>query len=157
MGHAVDLDACYSVNRPLVVSDTIEDETVILHHGSGRYFDTAGTGAFIWRQIEAGSPPRSIAQAIEAGAGIPTGIALEAVVAFTSLLLANDLISPARSDECRRESGPIVGPAEFSQPVLGVHTDLADMLLLDPIHEVGPTGWPRRPDVAPPTASFDAP
>lgn len=157
MGRKVDLDSGYSVNRPLVVSDTIEDETVILHHGTGRYFDTAGTGAFIWRQLEAGHPPRAIAQAIAAGAGITSEIASEAVASFVALLAANDLISPAGADDMNGGPGPIATAPAFSNPVLGVHTDLADMLLLDPIHDVGPTGWPRRPDTVPSAASCDAP
>lgn len=157
MGYAVDLDARYAVNRPLVVSDTIEDETVILHHGTGRYFDTAGTGAFIWRQLEDGRTPRAIAGAIATGAGVADERAIETVGAFVSSLMANDLVSPASAGDGAPASAPIALPPAFSPPVLGVHTDLADMLLLDPIHDVGPTGWPRRPDAAPAGSSPDAP
>jgi hypothetical protein len=32
----------------------------------------------------------------------------------------------------------------FGQPVLEKFTDMADLLLLDPIHEVGEAGWPQR-------------
>jgi hypothetical protein len=41
-------------------------------------------------------------------------------------------------------------PAAFVAPVLHKHTDMQDLLLLDPIHEVDETGWPSvKKDAAP--------
>jgi hypothetical protein len=140
------------INRPLVVSDTIEGETIILHHGTGRYFDTAETGAYIWRQLDAGLSPRLIAHRLATG-GTALDVALEAVGAFVAELTANDLVSQAPSGPLPVEDD--VPPPLFSRPSLGIHTDLADMLLLDPIHDVGPGGWPTRP-LTDPQASSDA-
>ena len=151
----VDIDARYASNRPLVVSDTIEDETVILHHGTGRYFDTAGTGAFIWGELEAARSPRAIARDLVVRSGISVEIALAAVRSFFTELIDNDLISK-QCGEGLAGPGSTTGPTTYSVPTLGVHTDLADMLLLDPIHDVGPTGWPRRPEEVPSVSRVDA-
>jgi hypothetical protein len=32
---------------------------------------------------------------------------------------------------------------EFSRPILTKYTDMKELLLLDPIHEVDETGWPN--------------
>jgi len=32
--------------------------------------------------------------------------------------------------------------ARFQPPTLNKYTDMRDMLLLDPIHDVGESGWP---------------
>ncbi len=34
---------------------------------------------------------------------------------------------------------------DFTNPVLEKFTDMADLLLLDPIHEVDESGWPNKP------------
>ena len=34
----------------------------------------------------------------------------------------------------------------FAPPAFEKFTDMEELLLLDPIHEVGDTGWPRKPD-----------
>jgi hypothetical protein len=44
-----------------------------------------------------------------------------------------------------------IGTAEFHAPVLQVYSDMQDLLLLDPIHEVDATGWPMPA----PAASLD--
>jgi hypothetical protein len=36
--------------------------------------------------------------------------------------------------------------ATWSAPTLEVFTDMQDLLLFDPIHEVGPEGWPYAAD-----------
>ncbi|HTU12071.1 MAG TPA: PqqD family protein [Allosphingosinicella sp.] len=153
----MDLDISYAVNRPFVVSDTIEGETVILHHGTGRYFDTAEIGTFIWRELDRGRSPRSVAVALAVSTRIDGETATDAVGTFLGELVANELVS-ARSaeDSFEPEPPPTAAPASFSVPTLGIHTDLADMLLLDPIHDVGPTGWPRRPETAPSASAADA-
>ncbi len=32
---------------------------------------------------------------------------------------------------------------DYEEPKLGKHTDMQELLLLDPVHEVGETGWPN--------------
>ena len=34
---------------------------------------------------------------------------------------------------------------DFTNPVLEKFTDMAELLLLDPIHEVDDSGWPNKP------------
>jgi len=38
---------------------------------------------------------------------------------------------------------PPAGRPPFVKPILQKYTDMADLLLLDPIHEVGEQGWPH--------------
>jgi hypothetical protein len=34
-------------------------------------------------------------------------------------------------------------PAEYARPALSKFEDVAEMLLMDPVHDVGPAGWPN--------------
>ena len=45
--------------------------------------------------------------------------------------------------------GPPASKPDFQEPALQKYTDMEDLLLLDPIHEVDDTGWPNpKPDEA---------
>jgi hypothetical protein len=39
---------------------------------------------------------------------------------------------------------PTHARAEFEAPILHRYTDMADFMLVDPIHEVEESGWPNR-------------
>lgn len=131
------------VNAPLVVSETIDGEAIIMHHGSGRYFDISGSGVLVWSAIEQCIPPTKIAAQMAASYRLSSDHAADIVDAFLDTLVGHDLV---RADPAAPLAmAPVAAPASmplFVAPVLGVHDDLADMLLLDPIHDVDEIGWP---------------
>lgn len=135
-------EQAYAVNEPLVVSETIDDETIIMHHGSGHYFNCTGSAVLIWSLIEHGAGIRAIAGRLASAFGLTQEQALDVVGGFVSTLVEHDLIRPGPANDLagREEVWPVKGA--FNEPVLGVHTDLADMLLLDPVHDVDEVGWP---------------
>lgn len=139
------------VNAPQVVSETIDGEAIIMHHGSGRYFDISGSGAVIWSAIEQGQPATQIAAHLAAAFPLAQAEAAAIVDGFLDTLAAHDLIRTDPAAAPRAASPPPHSPTPFTVPVLGVHDDLADMLLLDPIHDVDVVGWPA-PSPAQPAA-----
>lgn len=58
------------------------------------------------------------------------------------LILAANGEQPAASSKGNEQPSP--SPVPFEPPVLEKYTDMQDLLLLDPIHEVDDTGWPKR-------------
>ena len=138
---SVSLDELFCVNSPQVVSETIDGEAIIMHHGTGHYFNTTGTGALIWQAIEQGASAPAIAGRLAAAFEVNEAGARAAVSGFVAALEANDLVRRAPAGPAAAFGPPAV-KAAFAEPELHVHTDLADMLLLDPIHEVDETGWP---------------
>jgi hypothetical protein len=130
------------VNAPMVVGETIENESIILHHGTGQYFSTRNTGALIWDGLERGLDVAAISSRLQTACGITGPLAAETVLAFIEVLRAHDLIKDGPGAE---STGLLASPAPmaFEAPTLEVHDDLADMLLLDPIHEVTDDGWPN--------------
>jgi len=138
----LDLDGGIAVNTPIVVSETRDGESIIMHHGTGAFFDSSGSGSFIWQLIERGTTLDAVANALAARYDIDFATGLESARRFVETLAAHDLVRfdgelpPPAAVDIAVAGGPMP-PAE-----LGVHTDLADMLLLDPIHEVDQAGWP---------------
>ncbi len=69
------------------------------------------------------------------------------VLSLIDELVAESLIVPAKDAPVGASSEPLgtAGPeAPFVLPVLERYTDMQELLLLDPIHDVDESGWPHR-------------
>lgn len=135
--------ACrYVVNSPAVASEIIDGEAVIMHLQSGLYFSTTGSGAVIWAVIESGATCcTAIAQQLAATYSLPFETALSAAESFLAELLAHELIRPA-GPAAPLAVARFEEPQAYAPPRLSVYADMQDLLLLDPIHDVDPVGWP---------------
>ena len=139
----------YKVNSPDVAWEAFDGEVIIVNLQSGHYFSARGTGAMIWRTMAAGaSRPEVDAQITSAFHGDAAEIQ-RSVGAFINMLLERSLLVPLGEGESSRVAPSADPPAtaaksEFSPPSLETHSDMQDILLLDPIHEVDDTGWPHR-------------
>lgn len=128
------------VNRPLVASETIDGEAIIVHHGTGQYFEAAGSAAMIWQMIERGTTADRLVDMLVGRFAIERAVAQESVAGFLQALAGYDLLGGSETSSVAT-SDP-VATAAFVAPKLRVHNDLADLLLLDPIHDVDASGWP---------------
>jgi Coenzyme PQQ synthesis protein D (PqqD) len=143
------------VNAPEVIHETIDGEVIIINLASGNYYSVKGCGADMWDVIrQSNATPPQIVAAVAARFGNLAPEIETPVLRFLDELRNEGLIV---DDEASGESSPAVsfaapnGPASsrgFEPPVLEKYTDMQDLVLLDPVHEVGATGWPQpRPDV----------
>jgi hypothetical protein len=136
----------YRANRPDVILEDFSDEVVIVNLASGNYYSIDAVGAEIWAMIQsqaaAGEITTHLSREYE---GDPTTIG-QAVTKFIGELLSENLIvpeataiaeNPKLEPAMSRERGP------FTAPVLHKYTDMQELLLVDPIHEVDETGWPN--------------
>lgn len=140
-------DMAYRVNAPQVISEIIEGELVMINLERGTYYSAEGAGAAIWELLEAGMPVGEVvASSCTAFSAEPDEVE-PAVVRFLNRLIEEELIVPAEagSPASRRTVAdrPSADAMAFEPPVLNVYTDMADILLLDPVHDVDETGWPR--------------
>lgn len=141
-------NSSYRINTPKISHETIDGETVIINLDNGNYYSLIGVGGDIWRFIESRASLIDIIQVIThqyEGACIENDINR-----FITELREEGLI--VHDKEKRPES--IVGTNTqieietgkkrpiFEPPILNKYTDMQDLLLLDPIHEVDETGWP---------------
>jgi hypothetical protein len=140
------------VNHPQVVCETIDGEVVIIHLETGCYYSLSKTGAAIWSCIERQLDPQALVQEIrQTYSGEPatvSGLVLE----FLDLLKSEDLIVYSPVTLADLDSASVSPPADqpsFEKPVLEKFSDMEDLLLLDPIHEVDvEAGWPNEKSVA---------
>jgi hypothetical protein len=125
-----------------------------LNLDSGSYYSAQGIGTVIWSLVSDGASEAAILQHMRAEyTGNGDEIA-SATAKFLDQLVTESLVEPDNIVDGSGEQAPAMARAPnksnaFSLPLLQKYTDMEEMLLLDPIHEVDEHGWPsarRAPD-----------
>jgi hypothetical protein len=138
--------------KPDVVYELFEDEIILINLANGNYYSLQGTAAEIWRMMESGLSAEAAAERLgRSYRGRPEEIR-RAVETFLEETAGEGLIEPVEAgspgpDEGPAERAPAGGATvfpEFVRPELSRYTDMQELLLLDPIHEVSDQGWPNR-------------
>ncbi len=138
------------VNEPHVVHETIDGETILLDLRKGLYYSLNDSASALWDYIQLTSDPGAAIKLLaKEGRGDNEKIAA-AVNQFLCELLEEELLVAGK------ETGPVSETemnsaaeilksfaADFSPPAMRKYTDMQDLLLLDPIHDVEQEGWPE--------------
>jgi hypothetical protein len=130
-----------------IAAEDFAGEVVLVDIEKGIYFSIQGLAVDLWRSFaEPRQPDAVLDQFVAHGAD-------RAVLAGAlDELLRNELL-------CETSALPVTGPvcsmpaAGFAAPVVAVFSDLAELIAIDPVHEVDASaGWPLRqanfPDVS---------
>lgn len=144
--------ARFRARDPAVVFEDFDDEVVAVDLDTGSYYSLGGSAGLIWRLLDRGLDVRQVTAEIVLRYGVDEEHVLTAVTKFVDELLTERLIEPRASDAAlaaTRNPGDAALPdsrpwasAGFEPPELKRYTDMRDLLLLDPIHEVDEAGWP---------------
>ena len=144
-GQAIRKDSHFILQPQDVVLESFADETVAVHLGTGRYFSIDAIGAEIIELLQTGNDVSAVVECVTTRHDAEPTVVDDAVVEFVGRLVEEGLVRPAPDG---RPSTPIpeaVGPGgPFARPTITVYSDMEDLLLLDPIHDVDETGWPVR-------------
>jgi hypothetical protein len=139
-------DTGFRINSLPFVHQVIEGEVVIVNVEDGTYYSLREVGAEVWSLLESGASVREIvgelgrryqADPAEIEAGVEhllTELQREGIV--------NAQVGEATTTRPLTPPRPITPQPAFTRPILERFTDMKDLLLLDPIHEGGDTGWP---------------
>lgn len=146
------------INVPQIVHETIDGETVILDLDKGNYYSLVGIGADIWGFMENDATMGSIIEKISNNYQGERGDIDVAINKFVSELMQEGLVIPdnennpgnEESSHVQVQTGLKENKPGFEAPKLNKYTDMQDLLLLDPIHEVDDKkGWPTiNPDTS---------
>lgn len=146
-------DQRFRVNTPTVTHETIDGEAVIINLDSGNYYSLVEVGSFIWGLVEKGASASEVQnQVLEAYQGNATDVD-RGVQELLAQLQQEDLIVPVDGaasialDQVVRSNGH--EKPSFNAPLLHKYSDMQELLLLDPIHDVDEAGWPK-PNPEPP-------
>jgi hypothetical protein len=141
----------YRINSPKVTSQVTDGEAVLIHFDSGRYYSADGSGGEILDALARGQPVSEIVDALAARHGGRRETIAPTVQGFVDELVAEELIVPADAPGGPDADGAAADAAvsfastpsaTFEAPHLRIYSELADLLRLDPIHDVDAAGWP---------------
>lgn len=135
--------AIFRINEPEVIAEEIEGEVIILNFDSGSYYSLNENAMGIWRLLQAGYPSTAILGAWQAGCASDEEQVAAAFTTFMEQLQQERLIVPAALAAIPADAPlmTVMNPAEGL--ALQKFTDLQNLLLLDPIHDVDEMGWPH--------------
>jgi hypothetical protein len=134
----------YRFNSPPVVAETLDGEATIVDLDSGTYYALNQSGSLIWEELGRGAEAGDIAETLASTYGLESNEAEAAVEELTTRLSELSLIVPldgaAIDPEPAKSNGHLI--ADYAPPELSTFTDMQELLLLDPVHEVDESGWP---------------
>jgi len=144
----------YKVNKTDVVSEKFDDEVVIINLESGNYYSLKEIGFDIWSLVENVASADEIVEWIMRQYDFSSAEEInKAVSQFIAELTVEGLIisdgtvknGDIKTSDTQTERGAIPGKSLFdsNKIVLQKYTDMQDFLLVDPIHEVEYTDWPK--------------
>lgn len=140
-------ETTYSINAPDVIAETIDGETMLVNLATGSYYNLEGSGAKVWSRLTDGATPRQISAELAARFIGEAGEIEAAVARLVDELQAEQILVESPPREAKSAIPPPAEAAErrpFAAPKLAKFTDMQDIILLDPVHEVDARGWPHQ-------------
>ena len=137
----LDADASLHPRSDAVISETMGGETMVIDTESGVFYSLRGVASAMWLAVESGMSATDLAAALQAR--YPEVEAPHTEVAgFLAPLTQDGVVTVG--DAPTSATAPLAWPDTYSPAVVERHGDMNDLLLVDPLHDVDDTGWPRR-------------
>lgn len=140
------MSSIYRRNDAELAAEQFEDGLVIINFLTGRYFSMNSTAEAVWALLEHGCSAETVAARLaeHCGVGESDGARLHAdLEAFFAQLVQERLVCRDGASTVSPAGTLVAGPIPYEPPHVEVFEDLADLILLDPIHDVNEQlGWP---------------
>jgi len=140
-------DQYFECNDPNVIFERFDDETILVNLDSGRYYSLDPVGVVVWELIHRPLTVSDLLDKLNVHCAAEAAQIETTIRELIALLETEELIRP------RRETPPADIDDEkampegrtFVPPILAKYEDMAEMLLLDPVHDVDDAGgWPQQ-------------
>lgn len=146
----MDLKKRFRINSPKVVHDSIDNEVIIIEFDSGNYYSLNQSGSDIWKLIHEESSMKEIFDNLSAKYQTNSHTIEEILWPFLNELKNENLIIEIENKDqktpkklsIKQKTILKTDKTDFEIPILQKYSDMQDLLLLDPIHEVDEKGWP---------------
>lgn len=125
--------------------ETIDGEVIVINLTSGTYYSLRGSGADIWSLIQDTATQAEVVEALSSRYDTARPELEGAVSGLVIELRAEGLVADIAGDAPTPVERPSLSEGAklpFDVPRLEKYTDLQDLVLLDPVHQVTDTGWP---------------
>ena len=131
----------FTIDTSKVVFEKFEDETVMINLTSGNYYGIKNVGKVILTLIEGGISLQDLLIVISKSYGKEITEIEEDLQAFLTTLVNEGIAQ--KTEFGANEFSLIENCVNYEKPVLEKFTDMQDLILLDPVHDVNSKGWPH--------------
>lgn len=135
----------YRSNGPRFVDESVDGEALIMDMVTGTYYTCLGPATIAWEALKRGVEPGDVAAMIATRYEVDVAGVKRDLDAFVAELVQEEMLVVRNAEP---EGGPIepapapTGPYEPLR--IERYTDLADLILLDPVQDVSGAGWPHE-------------
>jgi len=138
-------DSTIRINSPAVVGEVLDNEAVIINLGTGAYYSLNNSGSLLWTYIEQGTTRTNLIATLLNRYEVSEPLATRHIEHFLSVLQDEELILNLDNDTSNLPNNPpfTAEKLSFEPPHLMKYTDMQELILLDPIHDVDEKGWPH--------------
>lgn len=135
------------LNEADTIFERFDEEIIAVQLATGAYHSITGTGVDAFLLLLFEPTVEEIAEALAEKYDANPAAIQEDLEPFLERLREHSLISaqPANGgSNGNRPALPHSGPrVAYAPPVIQLFSDLQELFLIDPVHEVGPKGWPQ--------------
>lgn len=130
----------YEPSGANIVFEVFDGEVVIVNLDSGKYYSIKNIGAYVWNALIVHNCPQQIVAAIQENYHNVTPSIQTDIDQFLKQLIEEGLVK----ESCLPLAKDIAKPANasYQPPTIDVYSDMQEILLLDPVHDVDESGWP---------------
>lgn len=129
----------YQIEPKAIVHETIDSEVVIVNFANGNYYSLIGVSAFIWEILLTGpKTDEEIHSALLRTYRVDDGTAKRDISIFLTSLITEGLIKKLELKENNLPTIHLeaVGKKSYHAPVIEIHSDMREVIVLDPVHEI---------------------
>ncbi len=128
---------------PNIGARSFGDEVVVANFLSGVYYSLLGSAAQVWEGLAAGLPLARVSDEVAAVGGVDPAAFAAAAQKLVADLVDEGLLLEGEGTETVDWSPIPPDGGRYDLPILERFTDMQDLLLLDPVHDVDEMGWPH--------------
>jgi hypothetical protein len=132
------------VVEPWMTHERLDDQVMMINLETGAYFALERPAADCWTALTAGAGFDGIVAEVVAHFDVDPARAGADVETFLESLVDEGIVRWSTEGPAATAPDRAAGAERlaYRPPQIEKHDDLEELLLLDPIHDVGPEGWP---------------
>jgi hypothetical protein len=132
------------VVEPWMTHERLDDQVMMINLETGAYFALERPAADCWTALTAGVGFEGMVSEVVVHFDVARADAEADVETFLVSLVDEGIVRWSSDPPVAAEPERVVSIERlaYRPPQIEKHDDLEELLLLDPIHDVGPEGWP---------------
>jgi hypothetical protein len=132
----------FCVDKANVSWERVSGEVIAIQLNTGKYYSFSNVAADIWSLANNGVRIESVLCALQK-IYIPSDVIETEVRDFISKCFAEQLLVECESENELQDLPNDTNRSFVTSPKLTEYSDLQDLILVDPIHDVDDSGWPN--------------